>query len=63
MNADANSAKIDGGISNDWSITANYYINKYVMARLRYSYTEVRNSAVRPDGGENIIQARLQFVF
>lgn len=63
MNADANSARIDGGISNDWSITANYYINKYMMARLRYSYTEVRNSAVRPDGGENIIQARLQFVF
>ncbi len=62
-NADTPSAGIMGGISNDWSITANYYINKYVMARLRYSYTQVRHSAVRNDDGVNIIQARIQFVF
>lgn len=62
-NADSNASAIDGGISNDWSVTFNYYINKYVMARLRYSYTDVRNSAVCDRRGVNIIQARLQFVF
>lgn len=62
-NADCNRASVDGGISNDWSLTLNYYINKYMVWRLRYSYTDVRNSAVRADGGVNIIQTRLQFVF
>lgn len=62
-NADTRSAGIFGGISNDWSVTANYYVNKYVLARIRYSYTQVRNSAVRNNCGVNIIQARLQFVF
>lgn len=62
-NADARSAGIDGGISNDWNLTVNYYINKYMIARLRYSHTDVRNSAVCEPRGVNIIQARLQFVF
>lgn len=62
-NADAGAAGIDGGISNDWNLTLNYYINKYMIARLRYSYTDVRNSSVCERRGVNIIQARLQFVF
>ncbi len=62
-NADANAAAIDGGISCDWNLTLNYYINKYMIARLRYSYTDVRNSSVCDRRGVNIIQARLQFVF
>lgn len=62
-NADARSASIDGGISNDWSVCLNYYINKYMLARLRYSHTEVRNSAVCDRRGVDIIQARIQFVF
>lgn len=62
-NADSRKAGIDGGISNDWSACLNYYINKYMIARLRYSYTDVRNSAVSERRGVNIIQARLQFVF
>lgn len=62
-NADSHAAGIDGGISGDWNISLNYYINKYMLARLRYSYTDVRNSDVCPRRGVNIIQARLQFVF
>lgn len=62
-NADTKGAGIAGGISNDWSVTFNYYINRYLTARLRYSYTDVRNSAVCEPRGVNIIQARLQFVF
>lgn len=62
-NADSHAAGIDGGISNDWNLTLNYYINKYMIARLRYSYTDVRNSSVCERRGVNIIQARLQFVF
>lgn len=63
VNADTRKAAIEGGISNDWNLTLNYYINKYMIARLRYSYTDVRNSAVCERRGINIIQARLQFVF
>lgn len=62
-NADSRNAGIEGGISNDWNLTLNYYINKYMLARLRYSYTDVRNSAVSDRRGVNIIQARIQFVF
>ncbi len=54
---------IHGGIASDYSITANYYINKYMIARLRYSYTDVRKSPVAPRGSINAIQARIQFVF
>lgn len=62
-NASCNAADIMGGITNDASITLNYYINKYIIARLRYSYTDVRNSIAQPDRHVNIIQARLQVKF
>lgn len=54
---------IYGGISNDYSVTFNYYINKYLTARLRYSYTNVWGSSVMHDRHENIIQARIMFKF
>lgn len=62
---DANCGKagIFGGRSNDYSVTLNYYINKYMLARLRYSYTDVSNSAVMHDRHVNAIQARLQVLF
>ncbi len=62
---DANCGKagIFGGVSNDYSVTLNYYINKYMLARLRYSYTDVRNSDVQHDRHVNTIQARLQIIF
>ena len=61
-----------GGITNDYSVTFNYYINKYMLARLRYSYTDLRQSGSLNDAGEvnlnpkshvNIIEARIQFMF
>ena len=56
-------AGIYGGISNDYSVTFNYYINKYLTARLRYSYTNVWGSDVMYKRHENIIQARIMFKF
>lgn len=56
-------AGIYGGRTNDASITFNYYINKYVIARLRYSYTNVEGSDVMRNRHVNTIQARIQFKF
>lgn len=62
---DATCAKagINGGYTNDASITFNYYINKYLIARLRYSYTNVTGSDAMRNRHVNIIQARIQFKF
>ncbi len=64
---DASCSKADvfGGRSNDYSVTLNYYINKYMLARLRYSYTDVRDSEVLGfhKCHVNTIQARLQILF
>ena len=54
---------IRGGISNDYSVTLNYYFNKYMLARLGWRYTDVRDSSVSPKRHVNIIQLRLQFKF
>lgn len=62
-NASHTRAGIFGGITNDYSVTFNYYINKYMIARLRYSYTNVRQSADIPKNHVNIIEARVQFKF
>ncbi|MDE5874114.1 MAG: ATPase [Muribaculaceae bacterium] len=63
MNGSDTKAGIMGGISNDYSVTFNYYINKYMIARLRYSYTNIRSSDVQFPRHVNIIQARLMFKF
>ena len=65
-NASDSRAGIFGGISNDASCTFNYYINKYMIARLRYSYTNVRNRLVEgllSSRHVNTIEARLQIIF
>lgn len=59
----ANCRDIRGGISNDWSLTLNYYFNKYITARLGYRFTYVRDSDVCPDRHVNIAQLRLQVKF
>lgn len=56
-------SQIFGGISNDYSVTLNYYLNKYITCRLRYSYTNVWGSDVMHKRHENIIQARIMFKF
>lgn len=62
-NASYRKSGILGGISNDYSVSFTYYINKYMLARLRYSYTNVRSSDVMYKRHVNAIQARLQFIF
>lgn len=65
-NASDSRAGIHGGISHDASCTFNYYINKYMIARLRYSYTNVRDRYVAdllPKRHVNTIEARLQVIF
>ena len=65
-NASDSRAGIYGGISNDASCTFNYYINKYMIARLRYSYTNVRDRYVDgllPKRHVNTLEARLQIIF
>lgn len=59
-------AGIMAGISNDASCTLNYYINSWMLARLRYSYTNVRDRYVEtllPSRHVNTIEARLQIIF
>lgn len=56
-------AEIRGGRLNDVSFTANYYINKYMIWRLRYSYTKVTNKAEAADVSLNAFQTRFQIIF
>lgn len=75
---DANDKKADiyGGKLNDVNCTLNYYINKYMIVRLRYSYTSVRDryfpsvdengttfNTVTPNRHVNLLEARLQVIF
>lgn len=53
---------IYGGNANTISATLNYYINKYMLARLNYSYTHTFNGAPL-NTDLNVIQARIQIIF
>ena len=56
-------AEIMGGKEQDITLGANYFINKYVAAKINYTHMMVGNSS--PKGGDDfdLIQARLQFSF
>lgn len=56
-------AGIWGGRLNDLSATFNYYINKYMIFRFRYSYTHRWDSNVGPKVDLSAFQARLQIIF
>lgn len=56
------SVGIFGGRLNDFSATLNYQINKYMIARLHYSYTHTWDGAPNPTT-LNAIMARLQVIF
>lgn len=56
-------AGINGGRLNDLSFTLNYYVNKYVTARLHYSYTYTWDRAGMPDRGINGFMGRIQILF
>ncbi|MDE6358114.1 MAG: OprO/OprP family phosphate-selective porin [Duncaniella sp.] len=59
-------AGIYGGNTHDINCTFNYYINSWMIARLRYSYTKVGDRRVEDmlSGRHvNILEARLQIIF
>lgn len=59
-------AGIKAGIMHDINATLTYYINSWMLARVRYSYTTVRDREVEnllPKRHVNILEARLQVIF
>ena len=56
-------AGILGGRLNDYSLTFNYYINKYVIWRVRTSYTSVGYRADKENTNLGLIETRLQIKF
>lgn len=57
------SAKIYGGKANTVGLTLNYYVNRYMTARLNYSYTHTFNHSTPGPRTLNSIVARFQVVF
>ena len=56
-------AQIFGGRLNDVAVSFNYYINKYMIWRFRYSYTHVTNRADIENQTLNSFQTRFQIIF
>jgi len=56
-------AGILGGRLNDYSLSFNYYINKYVIWRVRTSYTSVGYCRDRENTNLSLIETRLQIKF
>ena len=56
-------ADILGGRLNDWSLTYNYYLNKYMIWRVRASYTTTSDRAGYADNNFSILETRLQIKF
>lgn len=56
-------ADIRGGRLNDWSATFNYYINKYMIWRVRASHTNVTNRSGFEDNKVSLLETRLQIKF
>ena len=57
------SAGIYGGYLNDWALCYNYYPNKYMIWRIRASYTKVTNRSGFEDNHATILETRLQVKF
>lgn len=65
-NANDRKAGVMAGITQDANVTFNYYINNWMLARLRYSYTTVRDRMIDgmlPSRHVNTLEARLQIIF
>lgn len=54
---------IMAGRVNNWSATMSYFVNRYITARLRYSYTDIADSPAMTDRRVSTLQGRLQFKF
>ena len=57
------SAGIYGGYLNDWALCYNYYINKYMIWRVRASWTKVTNRADIANNECTILETRFQVKF
>ena len=57
------SAGIYGGYLNDWALCYNFYLNKYMIWRVRASYTKVTNRSGYADNECGILETRLQVKF
>ena len=56
-------AGIRGGYLNDWTLAYNYYLNKYMIWRVRASWTKVTGRANFVDNDVAILETRLQVKF
>ena len=56
-------AGIYGGYLNDWALCYNYYPNKYMIWRVRASWTKVTNRSGFADNEVSILETRLQVKF
>ena len=56
-------AKIYGGYLNDWTLGYDYYINKYMIWRVRASWTRVTNRAEYENNELWAVETRLQVKF
>ena len=57
------SAGIYGGYLNDWALCYNFYPNKYMIWRVRASYTKVTNRSGFEDNHATILETRFQVKF
>ena len=57
------SAGVYGGYLNDWALCYDYYINKYMIWRVRGSWTKVTNRSGFADNEVSIFETRLQVKF
>ena len=53
-------AQIRGGIVNDYSLVFNYYINNYILWRVRGSVTTAKARTGFEDNTVSILETRLQ---
>ena len=56
-------AGIYGGYLNDWALCYNFYPNKYMIWRMRASWTKVTNRSGFADNEVSILETRLQVKF
>lgn len=63
INTTDRKSAIRGGRASDLSLTANWYINKYIIWRLRAAYTYRFDRAGEPDINLGALQTRFQILF
>lgn len=62
-NVNLNDAGVQGGRLSDITVGVNYFINKYIAAKLNYTRMMVGDSSPKGGGDFDLLQARLQVSF